>query len=123
MTGPRTIGEHTAPALRAAAAEAGNPEPFVTAGVPVCVTDDVEGARRRAAQVYAIYGQLPSYRAMLDREGLQAPEDLAVIGDEDAVRARLAHFAAAGVTDLAASEFGQGDDERRRTRELLRTLL
>lgn len=123
MTGPRTIAEHTAPALREAAEEAGNPYPFITAGVPVCVTDDVEGARRRAAQVYAIYGQLPSYRAMLDREGLEGPADLAVIGDEDTVRARLQAFADAGVTDLAASEFGSGEDERARTRALLRSLL
>ena len=123
MTGPRTIAEHTAPALRAAAEEAGNPDPFITAGVPVCVTDDVEGTRRRAAQVYAIYGQLPSYRAMLDREGLEGPADLAVIGDEDTVRDRLQAFADAGVTDLAASEFGSGQDERARTRAVLRSLL
>jgi len=123
MTGPRTIADLTAPTLRAAAAEAGNPEPFVTAGVPVCVTDDVDGARRRAAQVYAVYGQLPSYRAMLDREGLGGPEDLAIIGTEDAVRERVQAFAEAGVTDLAASEFGHSDDERRRTRDLLRSLL
>jgi len=123
MTGPRTIGEHTAPALRAAAEEAGNPEPFVTAGVPVCVTDDVEGTRKRAAQVYAVYGQLPSYRAMLDREGLGGPEDLAVVGDEATVRERLQAFADAGVTDLAASEFGHTAEERARTRDLLRSLL
>lgn len=123
MTGARTIAEHTAPALRKAAEEAGNPDPFITAGVPVCVTDDVEGTRRRATQVYATYGQLPSYRAMLDREGLQGPADLAVIGDEDAVRARLQAFADAGVTDLAASEFGSSREERARTRALLRSLL
>lgn len=123
MTGPRTIAEHTAPAIRAAAEEAGNPEPFVTSGVPVCVTDDVEGTRARAAQVYAIYGQLPSYRAMLDREGLEGPADLAIIGDEDTVADRIRAFADAGVTDLAASEFGSGAGERRRTRDLLRSLL
>jgi len=123
MTGPRTIADHTVPTLREAAEAAGNPDPLVTAGVPVCVTGDVEGARRRAAQVYAIYGQLPSYRAMLDREGLQGPADLAVIGDEDHVRERLRAFADAGVTDLAASEFGATDDERARTRDLLRSLL
>lgn len=123
MTGPRTIAEHTVPVLRAAAEAAGNPEPHVTAGVPVCVTDDVDGTRRRAAQVYAIYGQLPSYRAMLDREGLGGPEDLAVIGDESTVRDRLEAFAAAGVTDLAASEFGSTGEERARTRDLLRSLL
>ena len=123
MTGPRTIADHTAPTLRAAAEEAGNPDPFVTSGVPVCVTDDVEGTRARAAQVYAIYGQLPSYRAMLDREGLEGPADLAIIGDEDAVAGRIRDFADAGVTDLAASEFGSSSDERTRTRDLLRSLL
>src|SRR5699024_10141437 len=106
-----------------AATDAGNPDPFVTSGVPVCVTDDVEGARRRAAQVFAIYGQLPSYRAMLDREGLDGPADLAVIGDEDAGAERLRAFADAGVTDPAASEFGSNQGERARTRALLRSLL
>lgn len=123
MTGPRTIADHTAPTLRAAAEQAGNPDPFVTSGVPVCVTDDVAGTRDRASQVYAIYGQLPSYRAMLDREGLDGPADLAVIGDEDTVARRIQDFADAGVTDLAASEFGSTDDERTRTRALLRSLL
>lgn len=123
MTGPRTIADHTAPTIRTAAEEAGNPDPFVTSGVPVCVTDDVDGTRARAAQVYAIYGQLPSYRAMLDREGLEGPADLAIIGDEDAVAGRIRDFADAGVTDLAASEFGSTPDERSRTRDLLRSLL
>lgn len=123
MTGPRTIADHTVPTLRAAAEQAGNPEPFVTSGVPVCVTDDVAGTRARAAQVYAVYGQLPSYRAMLDREGLEGPADLAIIGDEDTVAARIQRFAEAGVTDLAASEFGSTDEERARTRALLRSLL
>ena len=123
MTGPRTIADHTAPTLRAAAEQAGNPDPFVTSGVPVCVTDDVAGTRARAAQVYAVYGQLPSYRAMLDREGLEGPADLAIIGDEDTVAARIQHFADAGVTDLAASEFGSNGEERARTRALLRSLL
>jgi F420-dependent oxidoreductase-like protein len=123
MTGPRTIAGHTVPAIRAAAEEAGNPEPLVTSGVPVCVTNDVEGTRARAAQVYAIYGQLPSYRAMLDREGLDGPADLAIIGDEDTVARRIQDFADAGVTDLAASEFGSTGDERTRTRALLRSLL
>jgi F420-dependent oxidoreductase-like protein len=123
MTGPRTIADHTAPTIQAAADAAGNPGPAITSGVPVCVTDDVAGTRARAAQVYAIYGQLPSYRAMLDREGLEGPADLAIIGDEEAVAARIRDFADAGVTDLAASEFGSGGGERDRTRALLRSLL
>ena len=43
--------------------------PRVIAALPVCVTDDVVAAHERAAKVFAVYGQLPSYRAMLDREG------------------------------------------------------
>jgi alkanesulfonate monooxygenase SsuD/methylene tetrahydromethanopterin reductase-like flavin-dependent oxidoreductase (luciferase family) len=67
-----------------------------------------------------VYGFLPSYRAMLDREGAQTPGDVAIVGDEDAVAAALRRLADAGVTDFVASVFGM-PDERARTRELLRT--
>ena len=40
---------------------------------PVCVTDDVDAARTRAAQVFAVYDMLPSYKAMMDREGVGGP--------------------------------------------------
>lgn len=122
MTGPRTLETHTGPTLRKAAADAGNPEPRIAAGMPVCVTDDVDGARERAAKVFAVYGQLPSYRAMLDREGLDGPADLALVGDEETVAHGIRGLADAGVTDLAANEFGSGDAERTRTRDLLRSL-
>ena len=56
------------------------------AGVPVSVTDDPNAARADAENVFAIYGTLPSYRAMLDREGAAGPGDIAVVGDEDTVR-------------------------------------
>ena len=123
MTGPRTIEEHTGPLLRKAAADADNPEPRIACGLPVCVTDDVDAARERAAKTYAIYGQLPSYRAMLDREGADGPADVAILGDEGSVAKRIAELADAGVTDFAASEFGTSDDERRRTRTVLQSIL
>ena len=123
MTGPQTIAELTAPALREAAEQAGNPGPRVACGLPVCVTDDIDAARKRASATYAVYGQLPSYRAMLDREGAEGPADVAIIGDEDAVADRVRALADAGVTDFAASEFGTSDDERQRTRDVLRSLL
>lgn len=72
MTGVRTVAEHIVPSITAAAAEAGKPPPRVVAGLPVCVTDDVEEARRRAARGFVMYGQLPSYRAMLGRHRLTA---------------------------------------------------
>ena len=124
MTGPSTLAEHTVPTLKSATAEAGRPEAFrVVAGFPVCVTDDPDGARARAANVFAVYGQLPSYRAMLDREGLSGPADIALVGDEKTVQSAIEHIAEAGATDFLAAEFGATDSERSRTRELLRGLL
>jgi len=46
---------------------------------------------------------LPSYRAMLDREGAAGPADVAIIGDEDAVRSRLDRLRAIGISDLIAA--------------------
>ncbi len=113
MTGPKTLAEHTVPVLRRAAEAAGRPEPQVVAGFPVCVTDDPEAARQRAARAYAVYGQLPSYRAMLDREGSAGPEDLAVVGDETAVSDRLAQIDATGATQVMASLFGRPEEKER----------
>ena len=106
MTGPKTVADLTAPTINAAASEAGRPAPAVIAAVPVCLTDDVDAARARAAKEYVIYGQLPSYRAMLDHEGLGGPEDLALVGDIDTIAAGLQRFADAGATTVVANPFG-----------------
>ncbi|MGV9778626.1 TIGR03564 family F420-dependent LLM class oxidoreductase [Streptosporangium sp. NPDC003464] len=118
MTGPKTVAEHVAPAVTEAARAAGRPAPRIVCALPVCVTDDVEAARARAAEVFEVYGRLPSYRAMLDREGAESPADVAVVGDEDAVSAQIESLAKAGVTDFVAAEYASD----RRTREFLRTL-
>jgi 5,10-methylenetetrahydromethanopterin reductase len=119
MTGPRTIADHIAPTIRNAASDAGRPDPMVIAGVPVSVTDDPSAARAEAEQVFAIYGTLPSYRAMLDREGAAGPGDIALVGDEDTVREGIARYAEAGVTDLNVAPFG----DIRRTTALIHSLL
>ena len=90
--------------------------------LPVCVTDDPDGARAQANRVFAIYGQLPSYRAMLDREGAAQPGDVALAGDEDSVAAQIRALEEAGVTDFVAAEYSHGD-ERARTRALLKSLI
>jgi 5,10-methylenetetrahydromethanopterin reductase len=123
MTGPATLAEHTVPTISAAAAEAGRPAPRIVVGLPVCVTDDVAGARERAAKMFAMYGFLPSYRAMLDREGAEGPADVAIVGDEATVAAGLQRVADAGATDFSAAEFAVDADEKQRTRDLLRTLV
>ncbi len=118
MTGPATVRDHVAPAITAAAAEAGRPAPRVVCPLPVCVTDDVEAARKRAAEVFAVYGSLPSYRAMMDREGAEGPADLAIIGSEDHVAERIRAIFAAGATEFVGAVFVGGQDAVR-TRALL----
>jgi 5,10-methylenetetrahydromethanopterin reductase len=86
----------------------------------VCVTDDVDAARARAEQVFAVYNTLPSYRAMMDIEGVSGPKDLAIVGSEAEVRDQLAEVAAVGVTDLNAGVFPGDPDEHERTRAVLR---
>ena len=118
MTGPATIADHIVPSITAAAEGAGRPRPRIVVGLPIAVTADPDKARERAARVYTIYGQLPSYRAMLDREGAGGPADVAIVGDEDAVAAQLDHLADVGATDFVAAPFGP-PEERGRTFELL----
>jgi 5,10-methylenetetrahydromethanopterin reductase len=103
MTGAKTIETHAAPKLNAAAAAAGRPQPRIAAGIPIALTNDAAGARSWAAENLVVYGQLPSYRAMLDKEGLAGPADLALVGDEKTLDAGLARLASAGVTDFIAS--------------------
>jgi 5,10-methylenetetrahydromethanopterin reductase len=122
MTGPATTRDYIAPTINAAAEQAGRPAPRVVCILPVCVTDDPDGARARAAKVFEIYNQLPSYRAMLDREGAQGPADVAIVGNEDQVAGQIKALADCGVTDFVAGEYAKGDD-RLRTRKLLKSLI
>jgi 5,10-methylenetetrahydromethanopterin reductase len=122
MTGPRTLAGHIGPTLRDAAAEAGRPEGAVqvAAALPVSVTDDVDRALAQAAEQFAMYGHLPSYRAMLDREGFAGPEDAALIGDEKTVLERIDEIRAAGVDEFVAIPFDPSAEGRARTRAVLR---
>jgi alkanesulfonate monooxygenase SsuD/methylene tetrahydromethanopterin reductase-like flavin-dependent oxidoreductase (luciferase family) len=109
--------------LRQAAADAGRADAVrVVAALPVAVTDDVDGARKLAAEQFAMYGHLPSYRAMLDREGYAGPEDAAIIGDEQTVRDRLVELQAAGVDEYVGVTFDPSAEGRARTRAVLKKL-
>ncbi|MBK9969206.1 MAG: TIGR03564 family F420-dependent LLM class oxidoreductase [Acidimicrobiaceae bacterium] len=120
--GPKTLAELTIPTLRQAAADAGRPEPRVAVALPVCVTDDVAGARARAAQVFAVYDTLPSYKTMMNREGVDGPGGLAIVGTEAEVRDQIAELASIGVTDFNAGVFAANPDEVARTNSVLREL-
>jgi alkanesulfonate monooxygenase SsuD/methylene tetrahydromethanopterin reductase-like flavin-dependent oxidoreductase (luciferase family) len=118
--GVKNVREYHAPATRAAADKAGNPAPRISTALPICVTDDVEGAHRLAGKLFALYNDIPSYRTILDREGKATVADAALIGDEDRVGEQLGDLAAAGVTDFAAVTFGS-PEEFDRTLALLST--
>lgn len=122
MTGPTTLREHTIPTIAAAAAKAGRAAPRVVVGLPIAVTKDVAAGREAAGRAFQVYGMLPSYRAMLDREGAAGPADVAIVGDEDAVGAQLERLSELGVTDFLAIPYAVGADGEaalERTRALL----
>jgi len=122
MTGNETLRSLTVPTMTEAAIAAGRPEPRAIVGLPVCCTDDIDATRLLAAQTFAVYGQLPSYRAMLDREGLSGPEDFCIIGNEEQIEAGLAASFAAGADTVAVVEFATNDEDRVRTRACLAAL-
>ncbi len=121
MGGPKYLAETAVPTITAAAREAGRPAPRIAAGFPVAVTDQKDEARATAAKMFAMYGQLPSYRAVLDVEGVAGPESVAVVGSEKEVEAEIRALAASGVTDFNASPFPVDGDRGSigRTFELL----
>jgi F420-dependent oxidoreductase-like protein len=122
MTGPATLASHTVPVITAAARAAGRPAPQIATSLPICVTTDIDGARERAARDFQVYGFLPSYRAMLDREGAGGPADVAIVGDEASVEKQVRALGDAGVTEYIASIYGSRE-ERAQTRALLKSML
>ncbi|HZM30326.1 MAG TPA: TIGR03564 family F420-dependent LLM class oxidoreductase [Acidimicrobiales bacterium] len=123
LSGPRTIETVIAPAMAKAAAEAGRAPGRIVAGVPVCVTDKPDEVRGLIATFLGDYNELPSYRGVMDVEGVDGPEGVSLVGDEEAVRAGIQSFADAGATDFTPVEFVLDDEARVRTRALLTSLL
>ena len=76
--------------------------------------------RAQAGKEFALYGQLPSYRAMLDQEGYRDPQDAALIGEEKLVTERLDELRDAGVDEFVGYPFDASAEGRARTRKLLR---
>jgi F420-dependent oxidoreductase-like protein len=119
MTGLRTLAGHIVPGIRAAAEAAGRPQPRVHSSVPIALTSDASKAREVCNDSFAIYGKLPSYRAMLEREGVESPGDVALVGDEAEIREGLRRYSEAGVTDFAPSIFAAERGAVERTRDFL----
>jgi F420-dependent oxidoreductase-like protein len=105
MSGPKYLSQTIVPTLQRASRAAGRPMPRVLCSLPVCVTDDVEGAKQQGQKAFGHYGMLPVYRACLDAEGAATPVDVALVGPEKQVRAGLERVRDAGATDFYAAIF------------------
>ncbi len=118
--GKKTIAEHIVPRLTEAADAVGRPKPRVIATLPICVTSDAASVRAHINRNLAMYGQLPSYRAMFEREGASSPADIALVGSLAEVEAGLEALRSAGVTDFAASAYALAPVDREATNDLIR---
>ena len=121
MGDERTHAEHVVPRLEAAARAAGRATPRVIAGLPVAVCDDADDGRATADRRYAVYPAIPTYARMLARGDAKSPADVAVVGSEAQVAARLRSYASAGVSDLCAMVFPVGEGAQTRARSRRRT--
>ena len=110
MTGAATIESYVSPTIRAAADAAGRPDPRVVVCLPVCVTENPASARERLGAVIGGYRGIPSYEAMLEREGVADAVDVAIIGNADEVGAALTGLPSRGATDVAAIPLGNADE-------------
>lgn len=123
MVGAKTLASFTVPGVRAAAERAGRSSPRIVAGIMACVSDDPASVHAFAKKKFAFYVNLPSYRRMLDREGVEHPADLVVCGDENHVRAGIEAFETAGATDARVAEVCPDPESAGRTRRLLVSML
>jgi 5,10-methylenetetrahydromethanopterin reductase len=117
--GPKTIAEHIVPTINAAAERAGRSRPRVVALVGVCITDDIAGLRAEKRSENAMYDSFPSYRAVLDMEGVESGADLTIAGQADDILEGLATYATAGATDLRIVISSRTEEERDATKAFL----
>lgn len=110
LTGTKTIAAHITPTITSAAARAGRPRPRIVCALPIVVTDDPRGAHERVNETYALYGTLPSYAAMLAREGAAGPADASLIGSRAQVLEQLDQLAQAGVTEFSGAPSGTPEE-------------
>jgi 5,10-methylenetetrahydromethanopterin reductase len=130
MADERAIGDHIAPRITKAAADAGRQAPRIVAGIPVCLcaNSEIDAAKERANRILSEAETSPNYQKLLDRGDARNVGDLCAAGDEESILARFKQFADAGVTDLSVRLLPIGDtrDElvasKDRTREMIGVL-
>ncbi len=103
MGGINYLRDIAIPTMSAAAREAERPAPRFVAMVPVVHAPTVAAGRDAVNAAFRMYGQIPSYRATLDRGGAAMPGDGAIVGSAAEIEAGVQAFADIGVTDLVAA--------------------
>ena len=122
LCNPNYIRDVVVPTVREGRAKAGrDADGFdIVAAVPSAVTDDPGAARDRLRQELVPYFNLPYYRAMLERSGLDpdaGPTDdfidlLGAIGSADEARASVRRYAEAGTTSPCVGGISGSDFDR-----------
>ncbi|KAA9150953.1 TIGR03564 family F420-dependent LLM class oxidoreductase [Amycolatopsis acidicola] len=97
-TRPDTVADYLVPRL------AGDSRVVVSA--MVAVTHDPDAVHESVARQFGAAGELPAYRAMLDRGGLSGPADTVIAGDETLVLKEIQRFRDAGATDFIGTPVG-----------------
>jgi 5,10-methylenetetrahydromethanopterin reductase len=121
--GPQTIAQHVIPVITAAAADAGRPPPRIQAMVEVAVTGDPAAAHAASVEAGALYATLPSYRRVLDLEGVDSGADLLLAGSIGRIVDGLGEYVDAGVTELRLCIGSSDPGVVRATRDALAELL
>jgi alkanesulfonate monooxygenase SsuD/methylene tetrahydromethanopterin reductase-like flavin-dependent oxidoreductase (luciferase family) len=122
LCNPNYIRDVVVPTVREGRAKAGrDADGFeIVAAVPSAVTEEPESARDRLRQELIPYFNLPYYRAMLERSGLDpdagATDDfidlLGAIGSADEARASVRRYAEAGTTSPCVGGISGADFDR-----------
>jgi F420-dependent oxidoreductase-like protein len=121
MASATVIESRIAPRLHESARAANRPAPPVVAGLPVVVHDDIAEARSAIASMSTMYSGMTNYQRIITAGGGTSPADVAIIGDEPAVQARLRELISAGATDIWAQPITVGVDRDQRSASLRRT--
>ena len=119
LTGLDTLENHIVPSVTKAAREAGKPAPRIVAGLPILLTNDPNGARESLSNKFQLYDSMPSYQAMLEREGATGAADVAILGDETVLDAAITRLKDMGITDFRSSITGVEEGSVERTLDYL----
>ena len=122
MGGINYLRDVAIPTMSAAAREAGRAAPRFVAMVPVVHSPTTEAGREAVNAAFRMYGQIPSYRATLDRGGAAMPADVAIVGSAADIEAGVQAYADIGVTDLVAAVPSAPAASARPTMEILARL-